>query len=241
MTNRFATIVFDGLILSLVLCVFPVYAWATPVSCQGLVRVTPSLSGTTASSCGPSPKNPPLGPSERGIVVLPPAGPLGAGTTTFGNYSLGTNITSGDMLLLTDPEVHTAQLDSGEGDVVISVLWTGSTSDVSYAVLIYVPNESIPDNWDVLYIDNNSKLTLKQLQSNTELAQLASQAVHLINTLNLGGDLGSVGGGGGGGGGSGNGGIDVPDPEAPVAILECGYIGGKFQGCVVVPVPTQND
>ena len=236
MTNRFATIVFDGLILSLVLWIFPVYAWATPVSCQGLVRVTPSLSGTTASSCGPSPKNPPPGPSERGITVLPPVGPLDTGAPTFGNYSLGTNITSGGMLSLTYPELDTAYSDSIDGDVVISVLWTGSASDVSYAVLVYVPNESIPNNWDVLYVDNSSKLTLKQLQSRTELAQLASNAVNLINTLKLEGDLSSVGGGGGG---SGNGGIDVPDPGAPVAILECAYIGRSFQGCVIVQVPTK--
>ena len=169
-------------------------------------------------------------------MVLNPVGPLTTGAPTFGNYSLGTNITSSGMLLLTGPEVGPAMSDTGEGDVVISVLWTGSTSDVSYAVLVYVPNESVHNNWDVLYIDNNSKLTLKQLQSRTELAQLASNAVNLINTLKLEGDLSSVGGGGGG---SGNGGIDVPDPEAPGAILECGYIGGKFQGCVIVQVPTK--
>ena len=67
MTNRFATIVFDGLILSLVLWVFPVYAWATPVSCQGLVRVTPSLLGTP--SCGPPAKKEDVrDPELRGIA-----------------------------------------------------------------------------------------------------------------------------------------------------------------------------
>ncbi len=227
MTNRFATIVFDGLILSLVLWIFPVYAWATtPVSCQGLIRVTPSLLGT-ASSCGPPAKG-------RTFVFLNPVGPLATGASTFRNYTPGGVIPSGMTLNELSNDRGTAVFDSDNGYVVIAIVWTGSTSDVSYATFVFVPGA---EQWILLDIDNKSGLTLKQLQSKTEDAQILTHAIDLLNTLGLASDFSSAGGGGGGAAGSGNGGINVPDPGDPVvAISYCGYIGKVFQGCVIVPI-----
>ncbi len=113
MTNRFATIVFDGLILSLVLCVFPVYAWAIPVSCQGLVRVTPSLLGTP--SCG-------LPAEGRTFVFLNPVEPLATGAPAFGNYTPGEVIPSGKISAELHSNLGTAVFDSDNGDVVIAIV-----------------------------------------------------------------------------------------------------------------------